>query len=97
MRNLKIGAFGPLLLFLLITSKGSDTKILSREELRDRDMIMKRPDQYTQAEIDAAQVTDEVRGRNFDPNHYKMNTTPIESERTGSRRFDIRTKPEVGD
>lgn len=93
----KLGSFCSLLLFLLITSKGSDTKILSHEELRDRNRIMRRPDTFSQDEIDSAQVTDEVRGRNFDRNHYLMNTIPIESERTGSRRFDIRKKPEVGD
>lgn len=81
----------------MITSRGSDTKILSKAELAARDRIMKAPDNYTSTEIASHGVTNETRGRNYDPNIFKINTAPVDP-RDHSKRVDIRKiKPEVGD
>ncbi len=81
----------------MITSSGSDTRILSKKELEARDRIMRAPDNYTAAEIAAHGLTGETRGRKYDPNTYKINTTPVD-QRDHPKRVDLREiKPEVGD
>ncbi len=82
----------------MMTSKGSDTKILSEKELENRNRIMKRPDDFSDAEIEEAGLTGEVgHGRKYDPNIYKINTDPIDP-RDHPKRVDRRKiKPEVGD
>lgn len=79
----------------MLTSKTHP--VLSREELDDRRRILEKPDQFTAAEIAAAGLTDEVRGRKYDQESYKIDTAPVDP-RTSSKRVDFRkVRPEVGD
>ncbi len=81
----------------MLTSRGSDTRVLSEWELKERNRIMKRPDNFSDAEIADHDLTGETRGRKYDPLSYEINTSPIDQQ-DHSRRVDRRKiLPEVGD